>query len=365
MTSKPFLLASTVLSLAMGVATSAFCQGSFNGVYSWGSGGDVQVFYSSALGPSVSSSMGWTPNTLYANQTKTATVTGDPWPSNIGPATAQQSVQIPPPSPFPHTPVLITQDHVVHNMDGGYGLFASASADFLCGVSGAGPRHFKIDWTAQYTNTLGASGKGMVSYDIYLEGVGSILSEWVLDIGSSTTSGSITGVLPMAGGVPQDPKLTVLSELYQGQHVAGAGHFTFTAAITISTCGTPASDTSYGVGKAGTSGVPVLAAGTPMKPGASGTLLLANGRPGSVAYLLIGLSSPNLPFLGGTLLAAPDLILPIPIALDGTFSFLEGPLPLDGNLCGVTLYHQAVIPDSAAAGMPYSLSNGLARTIGA
>ena len=56
---------------------------------------------------------------------------------------------------------------------------------------------------------------------------------------------------------------------------------------------------------------------------------------------------------------------PIPAILLFLLLTLAGLIPDDPSLCGISLYHQMLIPDPKAAG-PYHLamSNGLQRTLG-
>jgi hypothetical protein len=80
-----------------------------------------------------------------------------------------------------------------------------------------------------------------------------------------------------------------------------------------------------GGGLAGTLAEPLLyGAGTTL-PGQSVSLALAYARPGSVAWLVLGLSDLSLPFKGGTLVPVPELIiggLPVDAAGEATLDTL-------------------------------------------
>lgn len=139
-----------------------------------------------------------------------------------------------------------------------------------------------------------------------------------------------------------------------------------TGTIAVKACTAKAANASYGAGKAGTLGVPVLTALDLPVVGAVGSIRLAQALPGALPTLVLGASSASVSFDKGTLLVAPALVMPLPfkVAADGTLT-LAGLIPDDPSLCGISLYHQMLIPDPKAAG-PYHLamSNGLQRTLG-
>lgn len=131
-------------------------------------------------------------------------------------------------------------------------------------------------------------------------------------------------------------------------------------------CDVQAVDVEYGTGKAGSLGVPKLKGGFALELGSVATIEIQNALPGAFPFLMAGLTKTSLAFDGGTLLVVPDLFLklPLPIRPDGTLS-ITGPVPADGNLCGLTLYHQVLFVDPGASGFYHaSLTNGLARTFG-
>ncbi len=131
-------------------------------------------------------------------------------------------------------------------------------------------------------------------------------------------------------------------------------------------CDGAAVDVEYGTGKAGSLGVPHLRAEGPAIPGAQTTLVIENVAPGAPVALFVGSQSAALPFDGGTLHVLPLLTLSLP-ATAGADGKLQLPLivPADPKLCGVTVYHQAMLVDPASSGHYHTAqTNGLARTFG-
>lgn len=136
--------------------------------------------------------------------------------------------------------------------------------------------------------------------------------------------------------------------------------------IEVSPCANVASNQVYGAGKAGTAGVPKLVALDLPKVGQPTSIQLSNAKPGSMPVLFLGAAAASVPFAGGTLLAQPQLILPlgVPVALDGKLA-IGGTLPDDATLCGVSLYHQVVFTDPGATGYYHlAMTNGLVRVFG-
>ena len=127
-----------------------------------------------------------------------------------------------------------------------------------------------------------------------------------------------------------------------------------------------AANVTYGSGKPGTLGVPVLnALDTPVL-GSTSTVRLENALPGALPILFLGVTQQNIPFDGGALLTEGTwiLALPFPVLPDGTLP-LVGPIPDDAALCGFKLFHQVMFADPGAAGY-YGLAQtaGLVRTFG-
>ncbi len=114
--------------------------------------------------------------------------------------------------------------------------------------------------------------------------------------------------------------------------------------------------TDLGLGLAGTSGVPVLAASGSLRGGCPFNLSLTSARPNATSFLIVGLSPLNAPFKGGTMVPSFDaLVGPIPTGPLGEWSananWARG-LPQ-----GTPIYFQTWIADGAAV-------QGLAATNG-
>jgi Subtilase family len=128
----------------------------------------------------------------------------------------------------------------------------------------------------------------------------------------------------------------------------------------------PASNSTYGAGKPGTHGVPLLTALDEPVLGTTTTVRIENGLPGALPLLFLGVAQQNIPFDGGALLNNATWIIQIPIGIlpDGTLPLI-GTLPYDPALCGFSLYHQVMFVDPGAAGY-YHLAQtaGLKQTFG-
>ncbi|MEM7308017.1 MAG: integrin alpha [Planctomycetota bacterium] len=127
-------------------------------------------------------------------------------------------------------------------------------------------------------------------------------------------------------------------------------------------CATPASWTNYGVGTAGTFGVPTLTSiNNPVLGAAIGVTLGSVTTGQTKAVLLLGVQKLELTILGGTVLVQPFQIsnLTLPEA-GGTVGFV---LPYDPSFCGVDVYLQALQlnPDAPEG---WAFSPGLQLTLG-
>ncbi len=150
------------------------------------------------------------------------------------------------------------------------------------------------------------------------------------------------------------------------QHIDPAELVDLVGDVYIPDCETPAANEIYGEGKKGSFGVPRLVGVDLPYIGAPSSIRVENALPGALPILVLGFSSVAVPFDGGTLLAAPQIVLPlpVPIAPDGTV-VIQGTIPPDTTLCGVELFHQILVPDPAASGFyGLALTNGLKRTLG-
>ncbi len=103
--------------------------------------------------------------------------------------------------------------------------------------------------------------------------------------------------------------------------------------------------TDLGGALPGTNGLPSLVGEGALKPATNWRLSLTHARPSAAALLFVGASIASLPFLGGTLLPSPDLVVPIVVPASGT-------LPLAGTappiaVSGIDLVFQFWVDDPA------------------
>lgn len=108
----------------------------------------------------------------------------------------------------------------------------------------------------------------------------------------------------------------------------------------------PSSWTPLGQGLAGGSGLPELASTSSLVPGSPLVLELSSAAPNAPAFLVIGTGELGLPLLGGTLVPAPDLVLPG--ATDGSGTASWGAAVPPGFAPGLGLVFQAWVIDPAA-----------------
>ena len=131
-------------------------------------------------------------------------------------------------------------------------------------------------------------------------------------------------------------------------------------------CSSKAQSLPYGNGKKGTAGVPVLGSTAPPVLGQVSGIRMKEALPGAMPFLFLGASPLDVPFDGGRLLVDPAMVLavPVPVAADGTLT-LQGMVPADPTLCGVSIYYQIMFQDSGAAGFYHlAMTNGLERVFG-
>jgi hypothetical protein len=121
----------------------------------------------------------------------------------------------------------------------------------------------------------------------------------------------------------------------------------------------PLAFANLGSGKSGSQGMPRLAGSGSLAASSSNLIALEGAAPSSIATLIVGLSAVDLPFLGGTLIPNPQVIVPLPTSAAGTVTL---PFMVPQSLPAATsLYFQFWILDPAAAfGM--SASNGIKGT---
>lgn len=120
---------------------------------------------------------------------------------------------------------------------------------------------------------------------------------------------------------------------------------------------------TYGSGKPGQAGVPVLTAGAPVL-GTAFPLLVDNALPNALLLLLLGDAPVSVPFDGGTLLVAAFGGGMLPIDATGHFQ-ASLPLPDEPALRGFSFYMQVWVPDDpGAAGAGWAASAGLQLLLG-
>ena len=122
--------------------------------------------------------------------------------------------------------------------------------------------------------------------------------------------------------------------------------------------------TNYGVGKAGSLGIPGLTLNNNPVLGAAISLQITDALPNSTAKLLRGKASGSTPFDGALALVDFTSITDIAIDNNGDGS-LNATVPTAPALVGRSFYWQAWIPnDPAAEGLGWACSNGLRTQLG-
>lgn len=116
--------------------------------------------------------------------------------------------------------------------------------------------------------------------------------------------------------------------------------------------------TNHGHALAGTFGEPGLTATGTLQPGSTVTLSVSNGVPSGVAHLIVGFTKLfATPFLGGTLVPNPDVLLS-PLPLDGGGAITLG-APWPTNIpSAFSVTFQGAVTDSGAP-FGYSLTNAI------
>jgi hypothetical protein len=118
--------------------------------------------------------------------------------------------------------------------------------------------------------------------------------------------------------------------------------------------------TDEGRALAGIAGDPVFTGSGSLAAGSANSLALASAAPGALAGLVVGLSSANLPFKGGTLVPAPT-VGPVFVTTGGAGSIVLPFVMPPGLPTGTELWMQWAIPDAAAV-KGVALSNALLGT---
>ena len=113
-----------------------------------------------------------------------------------------------------------------------------------------------------------------------------------------------------------------------------------------------------GQGLAGSGGlVPHLLGTGSLQPGSAGALQLANAKPLSTAWFIVGLQSLDAPFKGGQLVPFPTLLVGFPTDASGSFTVPWTAWP-SGLPAGTSIYFQVWLSDPAGAA-GWASSNGL------
>lgn len=122
---------------------------------------------------------------------------------------------------------------------------------------------------------------------------------------------------------------------------------------------------TYGEGKPGQMGVPVLSATSAAVPGQILVVGLTNVPIGAAPVLFWGPNPANLPFDGGMLLVANPIVTTLPVVGQFGQVGIGGTVPDDLALCGVSVHLQAMFVDEGAAGAHQTAqTNGLKVTVG-
>lgn len=206
-----------------------------------------------------------------------------------------------------------------------------------------------VEWLAD-------DDEAVVSVDVRLSVNGGASFPYLLAANLPHT-GSWTWTVPDLYG-PR-ARLRVVARDAQGR----TGHDDSDADFAIAGTGSRAEAVAYGVGKAGSLGVPMLGAQPPVL-GAGFALQLQQTLPGAGFLLLLGNQPAALPYDGGTMLVAANSGFFAATDPAGAWA-LPVVLPDEPVLCGATLYAQAWVPnDPVAAGAGWAASNGLRLTLG-
>jgi len=118
----------------------------------------------------------------------------------------------------------------------------------------------------------------------------------------------------------------------------------------------PAQLHSYGVGKAGTPGMPVLPSASAPVLGTQSDLTITNGNPGDLSVLFVGLAPVNVPFDGGSLLVAQNVVVGLLPFNGAGVSAVPVNVPNQPNLCGASIYTQAIWVDTGGGATGFSMT---------
>lgn len=117
--------------------------------------------------------------------------------------------------------------------------------------------------------------------------------------------------------------------------------------------------TDVGFAKPGISGAPHFVGTGPLTANSTNTVTLTNAKPQTTAMLILGASAWNAPFMGGYLVPAPTILLPMTTNASGSVT-LQSTWPA-GVPAGTPIFLQYWIEDPAAT-LGLAASNGLLGT---
>ena len=232
------------------------------------------------------------------------------------------------------------------------------------------------------------SSSAQLTGDLTLDAQGAGGAEFIFRIGTTLTTASASTVTLVNGGGDCNVYWQVGSSATLGTSSAFLGNVLASASITVTTstdvtgrllalngavtldsnditstcCDIDASWALYGLGYAGTAGIPTLLPRSDPEQGTTITLDLTNGAGhDTIGVLFVGAAKANLPFAkGGSLLVDEmfTVILLIPTA-GMSLSFV---IPNEDDLCGLHLYAQVIECDGSTH--RFSATQGLDLTFG-
>jgi hypothetical protein len=249
-------------------------------------------------------------------------------------------------------PLLSLGDQVIHELGGvgdpAQGYYAGLPGRFFGKVnhdaSGAGPTFFTDATGIQFDNRIPALATDSSSYSFLAPAVGE-----TVQVQARLIYRRAFRFLVDAKQWTQDGHGNPLEDVASPHY----GHLMELAADTVGVTG---HWSNLGSAKAGIAGVPVLQGEGPLTPDSHNALQLDHARADATAFLVAGLSALNVPFKGGTLVPAPEVL--VAFTTDGEGS-LTVPFVWRSNLpAGLELTYQMWIEDDTSA-FDLAASNGL------
>ncbi len=238
---------------------------------------------------------------------------------------------------------LLTNEFVIADADRKQ-MFPTVSSDGY---------HFLVGWVDYRSNIVSSFQVDQLRGDLYATRV--------------TQNGDVldpNGVQLISTPTPEDlPDLASANGLttifYSGLGTAGTVQDTPRLSILRVDTAVPSPWKDLGFALPGALGAPHLAGFGDALIGTPSAIVLTNGKALSPAFLFLGGSQVNLPLLGGTLVPAPAII--VPLATDG-LGGLSLATPFPGGPSGVNAYLQIWIADPTGL-FGATASNGLKLTL--